>query len=83
MRFAGIVNVKSREDLVMSNTDLTTIANDPFGQAPFPKGNNSEYLCKSFITFSNYGIFGFLTALLDATFTIFLSHSEPKNFVKE
>ena len=40
--FTGIVNVKSREDLVMSNTDLSTDVNDPFGAAPFPKGSNSE-----------------------------------------
>ena len=29
----GISGVKSREDLVMSNTDLTST--DPFGAAPF------------------------------------------------
>ena len=38
----GISGVKSREDLVMSNTDLT----DPFGAAPFKSGNlaNGEKL---------------------------------------
>jgi len=30
---AGISGVKSREDLVMSNTDLSTV--DPFSAAPF------------------------------------------------
>ena len=33
MSTAGISGVKSREDLVMSNTDLS--AADPFGAAPF------------------------------------------------
>lgn len=32
LNISGISNVKSREDLVMSNTDL---ASDPFGSAPF------------------------------------------------
>ncbi len=41
---AGISNVKSREDLVMSNTDLSTVNSDPFGAAPFPKASNSEFL---------------------------------------
>ena len=43
MIFAGISNVKSREDLVMSNTDLSTIA-DPFGAAPFPAKNTSTFV---------------------------------------
>ena len=38
--FPGISNVKSREDLVMSNTDLSA---DPFGAAPF-----SVPACESF-----------------------------------
>jgi len=33
VKTAGISGVKSREDLVMSNTDLS--ATDPFGAAPF------------------------------------------------
>jgi len=37
---AGIVNVKSRESLVMSSSDAN--AEDPFGAAPFhlPQGKN-------------------------------------------
>jgi hypothetical protein len=31
--YLGISGVKSREDLVMSNTDLSTV--DPFSAAPF------------------------------------------------
>jgi len=39
----GISGVKSREDLVMSNTDLSTV--DPFGAAPFklPSGTAMFY----------------------------------------
>ena len=36
----GISNVKSREDLVMSNTDLST---DPFSAAPFPAKNKGLF----------------------------------------
>ena len=38
----GISGVKSREDLVMSNTDLSTI--DPFSAAPFkmPAGKQKQ-----------------------------------------
>ena len=32
LNFLGISNVKSREDLVMSTSDLSS---DPFGAAPF------------------------------------------------
>jgi len=41
---AGISGVKSREDLVMSNTDLS--AADPFGAAPFkpPAGSSATPL---------------------------------------
>ena len=40
---AGIVNVKSRESLVMSAPDAATVAEDPFGAAPFrlPPGNQN------------------------------------------
>jgi len=40
---AGIAGVKSREDLVMSNTDLS--AADPFSAAPFkpPAGMSARF----------------------------------------
>jgi len=43
---AGISGVKSREDLVMSNTDLSTV--DPFSAAPFkpPAGLFLVACCK-------------------------------------
>ena len=44
INFTGISGVKSREDLVMSNTDLSTV--DPFGAAPFklPPGSSMLHL---------------------------------------
>ncbi len=42
--FSGIVNVKSRESLVMNASEAVTAAEDPFGAAPFrlPPGNHDS-----------------------------------------
>jgi hypothetical protein len=42
--FPGIVNVKSRESLVMNAAEAGTAAEDPFGAAPFrlPPGNHDS-----------------------------------------
>jgi len=64
MSIAGISGVKSREDLVMSNTDLSAAA-DPFGSAPFkPPAGWSGMLLEIFVFFYYY--FGTAMVLLSS-----------------
>ena len=81
--FSGIVNVKSRESLVMNASEAVTAAEDPFGAAPFrlPPGNHdsliSVLLTVDLTRFQSILLFGYLFLFLVFLFCCtLLSHPD-------